>query len=303
MLDRLEQRVDRRRPPTRCRASTTSSRSGCRVVIVSLGSARSSSHVQLTGSAPPRISNVHCVERRVRRRPGREDREVVGDVLARRHPVGRRASRRLPLNPRETITSCEPSQLAASPATVAGTPSNSPIGSRLPSSPIVQPKTRCASASIAYRKRPSRGDRLVADAVLAEPRRRSHRLEQLQRAALSERVARDRPVAEVRHVDEPAVAGRAAQQTSLRVSATDALTGASSPRPASEYDEAAALPTSPPNASVTTTEPFAKSKPYGVAPEDGIVAGPSASPSRVDRERADRVRAALGDHERRGRPG
>ena len=44
------------------------------------------------------------------------------------------------------------------------------------------------------------------------------------------------------------------------------------------YDDAAALPTSPPKASVTITEPFAKSNPYGVAPEDGIVAGPSAMP-------------------------
>jgi hypothetical protein len=43
------------------------------------------------------------------------------------------------------------------------------------------------------------------------------------------------------------------------------------------YDDAAALPISPPKASVTTTAPRAvKSKPYGVAPEEAIVAGPCA---------------------------
>src|SRR4029079_14084324 len=70
----------------------------------------------------------------------------------------------------------------------------------------------------------------------------------------------------------------AAQQTSLRVSATDSLTGARRP-PETAYDEAAALPSVPPKASVTITAPSAKSKPYGVAPEDAIVVGPSASPS------------------------
>ena len=67
----------------------------------------------------------------------------------------------------------------------------------------------------------------------------------------------------------------AAQQTSLRESATEALTGSSR---GSEYEDAAALPTSPPNASVTTIEPFAKSNPYGVAPEDAIVCGSCARP-------------------------
>jgi hypothetical protein len=69
----------------------------------------------------------------------------------------------------------------------------------------------------------------------------------------------------------------AAQQTSLRVSPTDPLTGFSSPGAAIAYDEAAALPMSPPNASVTTcAPPSVKSKPYGVCPADGIVDGPSA---------------------------
>jgi hypothetical protein len=69
----------------------------------------------------------------------------------------------------------------------------------------------------------------------------------------------------------------AAQQTSLRVSATEALSGSS--RPAlSEYEEAAAAPISPPKASVTTTASPAKSKPYGVAPDEAIVSGPAASP-------------------------
>jgi hypothetical protein len=69
----------------------------------------------------------------------------------------------------------------------------------------------------------------------------------------------------------------AAQQTSLRPSPTEPLTGFSSPGPAIAYDEAAALPLSPPNASVTiSAPPSVKSKPYGVWPADGIVDGPSA---------------------------
>jgi hypothetical protein len=61
------------------------------------------------------------------------------------------------------------------------------------------------------------------------------------------------------------------------VSPTEPLTGASRPAPVTLYDDAAARPISPPNASVTTTVPAAvKSKPYGVAPADSIVSGPSA---------------------------
>ena len=71
----------------------------------------------------------------------------------------------------------------------------------------------------------------------------------------------------------------AAQHTSLRVSATEPLTGASSPLSVSEYEDAAAAPTAPPNASVTIIAPAAvKSNPYGVLPEDLIVVGPAASP-------------------------
>ena len=58
-------------------------------VISSLGSARNSSHVQrarLVDLADDR--EVPPVERRVRRRAGGEDREVVGHVLAGRHAVG-----------------------------------------------------------------------------------------------------------------------------------------------------------------------------------------------------------------------
>jgi hypothetical protein len=72
----------------------------------------------------------------------------------------------------------------------------------------------------------------------------------------------------------------AAQQTSLRVSPTELLSGASTPGAVSEYDEAAASPTLPPNASVTiTSPPGVKSKPYGVFPLAAIVAGPVARPS------------------------
>jgi len=54
----------------------------------------------------------------------------------------------------------------------------------------------------------------------------------------------------------------AAQQTSLRVSAIEPLTGSSLPGAAIAYEEAAALPMSPPNASVTTSAPpSVKSKP------------------------------------------
>jgi hypothetical protein len=61
------------------------------------------------------------------------------------------------------------------------------------------------------------------------------------------------------------------------VSPTEPLTAVSSPPPATAYEEAAAAPTAPPNASVTISEPFGvKSKPYGVWPLDSIVVGPSA---------------------------
>jgi hypothetical protein len=43
------------------------------------------------------------------------------------------------------------SQLAASPVTVSGTPSNSPAGLSWPPSHTAQPHSFCASASIAYR--------------------------------------------------------------------------------------------------------------------------------------------------------
>src|SRR6478736_3720478 len=69
-----------------------------------------------------------------------------------------------------------------------------------------------------------------------------------------------------------------AQQTSLRVSATEPETGRSE-APSRLYDEAAALPTAPPKASVTTSVEPAKSKPYGVAPTDGFATGSPSSPS------------------------
>jgi hypothetical protein len=46
-----------------------------------------------------------------------------------------------------------------------------------------------------------------------------------------------------------------------------------------EYEDAAAAPTAPPNASVTIIASAAvKSNPYGVLPEDLIVVGPAARP-------------------------
>ena len=46
-----------------------------------------------------------------------------------------------------------------------------------------------------------------------------------------------------------------------------------------EYEDAAAAPTAPPNASVTIIAPAAvKSNPYGVLPADLIVVGPAARP-------------------------
>ena len=69
----------------------------------------------------------------------------------------------------------------------------------------------------------------------------------------------------------------AAQHTSLRVSPTEPLTGASVPGSVSEYEDAAAAPTAPPNASVTIIAPSAvKPNPYGVLPDDLIVVGPVA---------------------------
>jgi hypothetical protein len=51
-------------------------------VTASDGSARSSSHVQLTGSAPPSIVNVHSSSRVCGVGPADSNRKVVGHVLA-----------------------------------------------------------------------------------------------------------------------------------------------------------------------------------------------------------------------------
>src|SRR5207248_11758605 len=63
-------------------------------------------------------------------------------------------------------------QLAASPATVSGTPSKAPTGRSRPSVSTLQPCTRWASASIAYRNDPSRvraSSRIPAAPSPAEP--------------------------------------------------------------------------------------------------------------------------------------
>jgi hypothetical protein len=58
---------------------------------------------------------------------------------------------------------------------------------------------------------------------------------------------------------------------------TDALTGTTPPF--TRYDDAAAAPNCPPNASVTTSVSPAKSKPYGVWPDDGNTIERFGSPS------------------------
>ena len=58
-------------------------------VIVSAGSARSSSHGQDTASSTaPSIGKLHSSNRRVRSRAGREHREIAREVLPRRDPGG-----------------------------------------------------------------------------------------------------------------------------------------------------------------------------------------------------------------------
>src|SRR6266545_1953169 len=71
-----------------------------------------------------------------------------------------------------------------------------------------------------------------------------------------------------------------AQQTSLRVLGTAPLTGASCAGPPSLYEEADALPTCAPAASVTTRTPSGvTSKPYGVAPDEPYVTLSCATPA------------------------
>src|ERR671933_2829724 len=72
-------------------------------VTVSLGRARNCFHVQLTGSEPPRIENVHSSSGVCGVGPA----ERTGKSSVRYCPGGTRSegpSRRRPLNPRETIT-------------------------------------------------------------------------------------------------------------------------------------------------------------------------------------------------------
>ena len=80
-------------------------------------------------------ADLECplLQRDVRRRPGREHREVVGQVLARRDAVGRPVLAPPAKSARDDVHD------AASPATVSGKPSTSPTGAREPSSPTDQP--------------------------------------------------------------------------------------------------------------------------------------------------------------------
>lgn len=87
----------------------------------------------------------------------------------------------------------------------------------------------------------------------------------------------------------------ATQHTSLRVSPTEQLTIVSSPVPDTAYKEAAAAPITPPNASETISEPsLVKPKPYGVWPEDLIVAGALRVAALVEDVTADAVDPAFG---------
>src|SRR6266516_4968459 len=175
-------------------------------VNVSLGRARSSSQVQLTGSAPPWIEKVHSSSGVCGVGPA----ERTGKSSVRYWPGGTRSggpSRRLPLKPRETIT--------ATTLSACGQPCHrrrhafeladgleAAVGSDRPAEDALGVGVdRVEEAPVAR-------DPLVADSGLAHPGRASHRLEQLDRAALTDRVAGDRPVAEVGDEDEAAVPGR-----------------------------------------------------------------------------------------------
>ena len=70
-----------------------------------------------------------------------------------------------------------------------------------------------------------------------------------------------------------------AQQISLRPFPSERVAGSTARLP-SLYDEAAALPFSARNASVTTSVPsLVKAKPYGVGPDEGWTNGSSSRPS------------------------
>ena len=97
-------------------------------------------------------------------------------------------------------------QPAARPATVGGTPPNAPTDVRSPSSPTRQPNSCRASASMAYRYRPSR--EMASSRTPSRLRGSRPPPPRAEHAAVAgDRVARHRAVAEVRHVDEPTVVG------------------------------------------------------------------------------------------------
>ena len=100
VLDRRRGACRRRRPARPCRASTTSSRSGCRPYVLGR-----EGHELLPRPRAPVLAagdrERPVLERRARRRAGREHREVVRQVLAGRQAPASSASLRRPRNPRE----------------------------------------------------------------------------------------------------------------------------------------------------------------------------------------------------------
>src|SRR5947208_8585386 len=172
--------------------------------------------------------------------------------------------------------------VAARPAAVSGSPFAQPNAASFPFSLTCQPKTRPVSAWSAYRYRPSE--------LSASSRRPGSPSTDVAATASCSAMLPSLPIAYVEMVPSPKLVTKtvrpslliAAQQTSLRVLPTAPLTGASLAGPSSRYEDAEALPTWAPAASVTTTTPSARiSKPYGVAPDERCetLSRPTPSPS------------------------
>jgi hypothetical protein len=207
----------------------------------------SSSHVQLARLVEsPTIENVHsraaCAASARPRAPGsRSVRYWPGGHAVRAPPV----VPALPRKPRETCIagrqSCGGLGQALERADRIELSARRPHASRTPAGVRV----KCVEETAV------RGERLVTHALRAEVRRRGHRLLELERRR-RRRVARDRAVAEVRHPDEAAVLGRD-RPADLAARVRDRAGDRRSEPPPRLYDEAAALPTAPPKASVTTS--------------------------------------------------
>src|SRR5213078_2016841 len=156
-------------------------------VTASLGKARSSSHVHRTDSAPPRMSKVHSSSGVCGVGPA----ESTGKSSVRYWPGGTRSggpSRRRPRKPRETITVTTFSA-CGEPCHRRGHALELADGLEAPVAADRPAEDALGVGVDRVQEAPIARDGFVADPGLAHPGRAGDRLEQLDRAAFTDRVA------------------------------------------------------------------------------------------------------------------